>query len=279
MSLLFDASTELVNHGSDSSIDDIQAGTMFFWHYPTSFSGRGHMFRKNGGTHLFRMTQETNGTHEFNCTQPTSGINLSNAVTASPATLNVWQFVAVRWDTSGAAADQEMYIGELDSIASEVSSYLQQSVGTGTHDDAAGTMYVGSRGDTTAPYQGRIAFFAMYDKYLSVGKILQQQFHLMGPVDSNCVMLVNYGFNGPGTQTDWSGNGNGGTVTGATVAPHVPVGVNVGFEYFSGLPGVAGHPTAAPGVPYAVTFSNEPPYEVTSAPAPGAILTASKGIW
>ena len=34
----------------------------------------------------------------------------------------------------------------------------------------------------------------------------------------------------PGTQPDWSGNGNSGAVTGATVADHVPLGPPFGFD-------------------------------------------------
>ena len=40
---------------------------------------------------------------------------------------------------------------------------------------------------------------------------------------TNTLLLSHYGYNGTGTQPDWSGNGHNGTVTGATVADHVPM--------------------------------------------------------
>jgi len=67
-----------------------------------------------------------------------------------------------------------------------------------------------------------------FDRALSLGEIRSLQFHPR--VLSGCVLYSHYGFNGTGTQPDWSGKGNSGTVTGATVSNHVPLGSPFGFD-------------------------------------------------
>jgi hypothetical protein len=47
---------------------------------------------------------------------------------------------------------------------------------------------------------------------------------------AGCVGFWHLGANGVGTQPDWSGNANAGTVTGATVSDHVPLGPWFGYD-------------------------------------------------
>ena len=66
---------------------------------------------------------------------------------------------------------------------------------------------------------------------LALAEIQRQQFR-PHPLASTLVFCM-LGYAGTGTQPDWSGNGNNGTVTGATVADHVPLGA-FGFQGWPG---------------------------------------------
>ena len=63
---------------------------------------------------------------------------------------------------------------------------------------------------------------------LSLAEITQHWMRSQNHANSKVLMHV--GYNGTGTQADWSGHGNSGTVTGATVSAHVPLGPQFGFD-------------------------------------------------
>ena len=136
-------------------------------------------------------------------------------------TLNVWNFVAGCEDTGVAG---HVYTGSLTVSAVE-RAYGVSVLGTGTQfDDSSNSLVVGNKHAATfnQAFNGRIAFAGIWNRALSLGEIKDQQFY--PHKTSGCVLFLHLGFTGTGTQPDWSGNANAGTVTGATVDAHVPLG-------------------------------------------------------
>ena len=72
---------------------------------------------------------------------------------------------------------------------------------------------------------------SLHNRRLSLGELKTQQF-APHPV-SETVLFVPLGFNGTGTQADWSGNGNNCKVTGATQSADVPIATFSAFLRYS----------------------------------------------
>ena len=75
---------------------------------------------------------------------------------------------------------------------------------------------------------GRMGFFHVISSELTLNQIIAQQYR--PHVRSDSQVFMHLGFNGTGTQPDLTGKGNNGTVTGAVVADHVPLGPPFGFD-------------------------------------------------
>jgi len=219
MALAFVASTtDKVNCDSGASLDNVQVGTLIVWCYPTSITTFGTATNK-GGTMRVRVKDTNTGDVYFFYGRSVQGIDSRS--TANALVANAWQCIACRWDFNGASSDQQIFVGSLTVAATEV-SYANQSVGSGTNNNSADNLFVGNVSATgTASFPGRIAFAGLWNRYLTLGEIHAQQFR--PHVTSGCVLFVELGYAGTSTQPDWSGNGNNGTVTGATVADHVPI--------------------------------------------------------
>ena len=76
-------------------------------------------------------------------------------------------------------------------------------------------------GTDSKAFPGSIALFGLLNRVASQQEIVSLQFNPR--VVSGTKVFMPLGWNGTGTQPDLSGNGNSGTVTGATVAAHVPL--------------------------------------------------------
>lgn len=235
MSLLFGgASSDRVNCGSGASLDDILVGTILAWVYPTNVN--------MGGKYILAKPFETGATGglsfqigvSFNGDllikrRKTSGNLLCNSSTGY-VTTNTWQFLGGTWNNSGTSTDQHLYRGLLTTNVTECSSYAPGSpnVGGGTNiSDASKDLYIGNGSADAATWSnsfvGSIAWVGMWNRQLSLAEILTQQYRPRKT--SGCVLFMHLGFNGTGSQIDLSGNGNNGTVTGATLAAHVPISV------------------------------------------------------
>jgi hypothetical protein len=142
----------------------------------------------------------------------------------NPVGTGKWNFGAATWDNGGVAGDQQLWYGDLSTPVAEVSSYGQQSVGGPGHDVSANSALVGMNSTTPdGEFDGKVAFVAAWDTVLTVGQMRAQQFSLLPLWRSNLKLFTHCGFNGVGTQIDWSGNGYTGSVTGATWSNHVPL--------------------------------------------------------
>lgn len=226
--LLSGSDTDRINHGSDASLDNIDTGTFICWAYSLfDASTNAELFHKATGTPARSWLVKTSNVHEIQYGRTGTNLQATAALgNFAHYGTSKWCFFAAAWDFSGANGDQILLIGDLDSPAAEPSSYSTQVVGTGSAgDDSAADFIVGNHPSGSVSWDGRIALFAAYAELMTIAQIQALQGRLQPGPQSTCKLFCNYGFHGTGTQTDWSGNENNGTVTGATVADHVPIGI------------------------------------------------------
>ncbi len=230
-SLNFNGTTHVVNHGSAGSLDNNDAFTALMW-VKTDQTGDVDFIMLTKGVNVgprFAMNPAFAITAEYPRATVFLNINGSIGNFASWGA-DKWVFLAVSMDIGGVDGDQILMCGDLNTIATEPSSYATQTVGSGaSSDDSAGDMNIGRLQDANR-WIGEIASIMIFDTNLSVAEIKAQQFNLIPRIKP--ILFTNYGFNGTGTQIDLSGQAvaNNGTVTGATVADHVPLGPPFGFN-------------------------------------------------
>jgi hypothetical protein len=218
MALNFSGSADRVDHGNDSSLINLDPITVLAWVYPTSLAVAVIVDKRTlSGDTGYRLlyTNDTVGSLAFH-------------INRASQDCFAWQFVGGTLDTSGANGDQKLFRGTLSGIAVEP-SYDNQTVGSGTvNSDSGNNQFVGNRVQADASWSGYIGWVGIWNRQLSLGEVITQQFrpHLT----SGCVLFTHYGFNGTGTQPDWSGTGNSGTVTGATQIGHVPIMPSFGIS-------------------------------------------------
>jgi hypothetical protein len=80
---------------------------------------------------------------------------------------------------------------------------------------------IGGRPSLTVSMIGRIGMVHVVNTRLTLGQMKAQQF--APHVIPGSVLYTRLGWNGTGTQADWSGGQNNCTVTGATVGNDVPI--------------------------------------------------------
>lgn len=220
------SSGDRVDHGSDASLDDLNPFTAIMWVRLTAFTNARSFYAKHSAGNRLIM-DGTGGNIRFDRAR-----NIISAVYITddtPLSLNTWHLVAVTYNRAGGAGEViNIYVGSLTAEAVE-SSYGTSTDGAGAEtSDAANNLFVGNISAFNRAPAGRIACFTYVDALLTLSQIRSWQFRPRKLV--NAVIYSQYGFNGIGTQPDWSGNGNNGTVTTATVADHVPLGPSFGLD-------------------------------------------------
>jgi len=233
MSLSFaSGSTNRVNHGSGASIDDLPAGangcSFLAWLYRTADDSNQHILTMDGpiaGTRLGIIVLASSGTAgNLRVVVATTGTAADYIGTGDLTPLNTWTFIASTFNIN-ASPQAHIYTGSRTALATEV-GYDSTTDGTGTVvSDASVDKWIGNldRAVGNLPFVGRIARVGYINTALTLAEIQRLQFApaaaWAGP---NTKLLVEY--HGTGTQVDYTGNGNAGTVTGASIADHVPLG-------------------------------------------------------
>lgn len=225
MALTFGAgSTDHVNCGSDTSLDGLTAITFLCWTYVTSLVDQARFYLKTGRFLALDATSGAVFVRHARATADTEYFSDNGIITT-----NIWKFLCYSFNASGSANEIiNIYHGGLSTVASEV-TYAARTDGSGGYDlDSAGSLLLGG-GGTSNPTNGRIAVAAYVAKEMSLQEIIRWQFHPQ--VTPETRGFWHLGFNGTGTQPDWSGNVNNGSVTGATVSDHVPLGMPFGYSH------------------------------------------------
>lgn len=218
MSLTFNpASSQRVVIAPATSIDNLSAGTAMVLFRTSSMNQNSRVLIAKGsyltGTTGWVISGRTNGTTRlvgrvYRATTNTEVVPSGNAYTSGE-----WTWVAMAWNLAGSPTLQ-VYTGNL---TSPMTSYASTTGGAGAYRaDTADDLQYGNYdgGGSTNTWGGGIAVGMVYNRRLTLDEILAIQFNPQRGV--GCVAYHRFGDNGTGTQYDLSGNGNHGTVTGAT---------------------------------------------------------------
>ena len=218
MSLVFGAvSSDRVDHGS--ALQLTESFTVIQWQYCTSDTGAQNMWWQTAGATRHNLERKFQDTNDYSVLLRYNSVSASFDTTGVERPLNAWKFIAV----TNLAADggPRLYHGSLTANAVEA-SYSSRVGGSGTFETPSGNFLVGNSSALTEAFVGRIGVTLVWPATtLTLVQIIDQQWH--PHVTAGCKLFVHYGFNGTSTQLDWSGTGNAGTVTGATVANHIPL--------------------------------------------------------
>ena len=227
MSLLFDASTEKVSVGSGATLDDLQTLTTLQWIYiPGLAPVDGRIWQKAyfGGHstfHLLTLIRTAAIIENEYARATTSQYTKAALANFSVYGTGKWLFVVTTSDPSTDASNK-LYMGDLTTAPAEPSAYTNQRAGSGAFTaDSAAALYFGNKENDGANVDARIAYAMWCNAILTQADINQQwrQMRLISPT----VGFWHFGRGGTGTQFDYSGNANNGTVTGATVADNPPI--------------------------------------------------------
>lgn len=230
MALNFSSDSHYVNCGSAASLDNPTALTCLAWFYNTNGDTQDNCFiltkfKTSPDSYytfvLGRQGQASGRRMAMEMARATTGLRAES--TQNQWSNNTWHFGAWVMDSAGANADQKLYIGSLTAIAAEVSGYQTQRVGAGTlRDESTASLYIGNWDGSTPWWQpaGILAFVGLWRRALTLGEIQAQQFRPRPTAD--CVLFMH--LSNASTVPDLSGNANNGTVSGASVVDHVPLG-------------------------------------------------------
>ncbi len=217
------ASTDKVDHGS--SLTPGSTGTILFWYKPTSTVGNRVFFIKQTAGDLECYRESADGTI-FSFFVERGTVNTGVLSTTGQLVAGEWAFLVYAYDLN--ANSTVLYKGSLSAIAVDVTSGTSAQ-GSGTFTAPTGALRIGGNGVSVSTADCEIAYVQIVNgRKLTLGEIRTLQFQPHFVPDT--ALFSHYGFNGTGTQADWSGNVNNGTVTGATVSAHVPLGPPFGFD-------------------------------------------------
>lgn len=232
MALLFNGlanpSGNYVNHGSAASLDSLDSLTIIWWDFPnTVATGNGravYKFSAGAGIQVWSSVVNAGAARLFHG-RATTGSDVFMA--ASTRQVSTWNFNAVT-DSDGVAG--KFYWGSLSSPVADVTDTGATVTGAGAENSHAALNFEVGGGSAPTSVDARTAYIWTYNRVLPFGEIQLHQYR-PGTILSGCVLYCVYGFNGTGTQPDWSGSGNAGTlVNSPTVADHVPLGPLFGFD-------------------------------------------------
>lgn len=206
--------TSSVNVGSAASLDNMTQGTTMAWVKLASAVTAARVWQKAylaaHSSFIYFSLNEPGGEMGFQLDKPT---DLAVFGGVSP-TVGVWTFVAAQWDINGAATDQKLFSGTLDTPATEVSSYSSQSAGSGSRtSDAAASLYLGNRQNGSVQLGGAMALVIISTSLLTLQEIRRVQYQANVP--RGCVGYWRPGAYGTGRVLDESGQRNHGTPTAA----------------------------------------------------------------
>ncbi len=214
--LNFNGTTHQVDFGSAASLDDLGPSTFMFIYRPTTldvtFRYLWRKFQGPGGTNINHHDSDLDFARVYSTT--------NMVITSTGDVISAGNWYITFFVDGGVGVAPRIYHTQLGNTLTEP-SYAQQDTPVGAlTTDASATALVGIR-DATRRFVGDIAVVAVWEEAFSLDQCIQQYWRAFPTVNSR--VLTHLGFNGTGTQPDWTGSGNSGTVTGATVSTHAPL--------------------------------------------------------
>lgn len=210
--------TNRVTLTSASSMNNLSAWTIIYWLKPSTNQGILHRQDTTG----FRRTSITDSNNISNISGRATTDDQYDTNNASLST-GVWAYIAIVYDSAAATGERfNVYKGTLTSLATEL-TYGTTTNGSGSV-SFTGDINIGNRASGSDPFLGDVAIWAQWSIALTPNQVLGQQYRTRPTVLTGCLTFLEMGFQGTSTVRDWCGQGNNGTITGATYSAHPPIG-------------------------------------------------------
>ncbi|MGH1456141.1 MAG: LamG domain-containing protein [Alphaproteobacteria bacterium] len=176
--LNFDGSNDIINAGSDASIDDIFAGggTIAAWIYPVGWGENsfGRIVHKasasNGNNGYIFYVDDNAGTTQDETLGFDHGFASGEEGWSGPSntiTLNQWNHVAVTYDNSSDSNSPSLYVN-----GEAITPLTVNNSGTGVADsDAAQNLFIGNIGGQTRTFDGIMDDVRFYDGELTAAEV------------------------------------------------------------------------------------------------------------
>jgi len=207
------ATSDRVDFGSAAMLDNQNAMTIIAWVTPTAIMLGRRVWTKATGTTGKILVVNTGGTLYAFWAGSTNGQAIT---TAAPLVVGVPLGIAVVFD-SAAAVTMNIYTRTLNTIWQLQALSTSVNVATPS-DDAGASFLVGNQSAFSGAFTGDIHYVSVFNRALSLAEISNHENFKSGNI------LKSYlGMNGVGPQIDWTGNGNHGTITGATPTAGLPL--------------------------------------------------------
>lgn len=230
MSLRFGAATgDRVDCGSGSSIDDLRSGANGFTILTiirrTTNGANQHIVTKDQSTADGRFSLLIDNAPSEGCARFIVGrpgaTNTDYITSTVVSSLNTWTFIGAGFKDA-AAPDVSIYYSSMGGAVAEA-AYNTANNGSGAlGTDAAANLYIGNlQRATSYPFLGDIGVVAIVNRRMTLAEC--EDWKNNPRMIAGCVLFQRLGENGTGTQPDYSGNGNSGTITGATLSDNPPL--------------------------------------------------------
>lgn len=208
----FDGVDDKINCGSNSVLDNLGPMTILAW-IDTDSGGEvllGNIVTKDNadtaGRWLFFLASSATAYRffkDFDGASDLSVITNSFGGTGKRA-------VSMTWDGSLTATNVHIYVNGVEA------TYSTQANGAGSAvSDASIALYIGNRDNVDLTFDGRISYVQIWNRVLNINEITQAT-TFPGSVSNGLVGF--WPLTGDSPETDLSGNGNTGTVTGAATS-------------------------------------------------------------
>lgn len=211
------ATTDVVDAGSNSSLDTVNTWTMMLLLFPTTLTDNRRLFGKTDPVSPFgeKRCSLVFAAGNFDVIIARATTDTSYITSSAPlANVNRWYWIIITYNSAAAPAVHIYTSGLLGALAE--ATYSTATNGTGAvADDNPASLVIGNRtaGGVVA-FQGSIAIAAHFNVTLSFKEALDLRADPFS-VRRGLVGLWMLGENGSGLVMDYSGQSNEGTITGA----------------------------------------------------------------
>lgn len=217
MSLTFGAAVSDRVNGTNFGTDPT-VFTFYWWHFLTTLTNDKKIFSKSGAALFSVQIPAAGDASRLRYIVDYSTTDGAIISAAGAFVTGSWQFCALTANHTTSAP--RAYIGS-ETVAPAEVTYGTQQTPVGTRATDGGAAYIiGNSASALAAFQGSIDLVSFINgTALTLAEITE---HWTQPHNHpNTKLMMRLGYNGTGTQYDWSGLGNNGTVTGATVGSSV----------------------------------------------------------
>lgn len=215
----FNGTTDLINVGSGSSLDNLSSYSICAWIKPSGYGEGtfGRIYDKGGKKTFFLDNDATAPSATLRAIIDYDiGSDTARSAEANFIPLNVWSFVCMTWSGNSAASSISFYKNGVES-----SSYGQETGGSSGNavSDSSDDGILGNNAGATRTFDGLLSNPHIFNRAITTVDILNIM-NFPGTITNALVGF--WTLFGDSAENDLSGNGNNGTLTGTTASSDGP---------------------------------------------------------